>query len=67
MKKHDKRIYIFAKQKKYKVKTIKRKIATLKAFFSYLIYEDIIDFNPFLDLQFFCLYTNFEDWRTEVL
>lgn len=31
----------------FKVKTVKRKIASLKAFFSYLNYEDIIDINPF--------------------
>ena len=31
----------------YKVKTIKRKIASVKAFFSYLNYEEIIEINPF--------------------
>lgn len=31
----------------YKPKTVKRKIATLKAFFHYLEYKDIIKFNPF--------------------
>lgn len=32
---------------KYKVKTIKRKIASLKAFFSYLEFEEMIEDNPF--------------------
>lgn len=31
----------------YKVKTIKRKIASVKAFFSYINYEEIIEINPF--------------------
>ena len=31
----------------YKPKTVKRKIATLKAFFHYLEYRDLIDKNPF--------------------
>lgn len=35
------------KEKGYAIKTIKRKIASLKAFFSYLNYEDIIEMNPF--------------------
>lgn len=33
--------------RKYKPKTVKRKIATLKAFFHYLEYKDAIDRNPF--------------------
>ncbi len=37
----------FLNNKKYAVKTVKRKIASLKAFFSYLNYEDIIETNPF--------------------
>ncbi len=32
---------------KYKPKTIKRKIASLKAFCSYMEYEDIIEYDPF--------------------
>lgn len=32
---------------KYKVKTVKRKIASLKAFFTYLEFEEIIENNPF--------------------
>ncbi len=35
----------------YKVKTIKRKIASLKAFFVYLNYEDIIEINPFYKIK----------------
>lgn len=31
----------------YKVKTVKRKIASLRAFVYYLLYEDILDDNPF--------------------
>lgn len=37
--------YLFSKN--YKEKTIKRKLATLKAFFSHLEFEEIIDINPF--------------------
>ncbi len=37
----------FLNNQSYKVKTIKRKIASLKAFFNYLNYEDIIEINPF--------------------
>lgn len=39
---------------KYKPKTIKRKIATLKAFFHYLVYEELLSQNPFekLDVKF---------------
>lgn len=39
--------YIQYLHKTYKPKTIKRKIATLKAFVHYLYYQDIITFNPF--------------------
>lgn len=40
--------------KQYKPKTIKRKIASLKAFFHYLEYKDLLDENPFtkLDIRF---------------
>lgn len=37
----------FLNNKKYAVKTVKRKIASLKAFFTYLSYEDLIEINPF--------------------
>ena len=40
--------YINYLNKKYlKYKTIKRKIASVKAFYSYLEYEEIIDYSPF--------------------
>ena len=39
------------KYKNYAIKTIKRKIASLKAFFSYLNNEDIIEFNPFQKIK----------------
>ncbi len=39
--------FIIKLHKIYKPKTVKRKIATLKAFFHYLEYKDIIKFNPF--------------------
>ena len=35
----------------YKPKTVKRKIASLKAFFHYLEYKDIIEHNPFNKIQ----------------
>lgn len=36
---------------KYKPKTVKRKIASIKAFFHYLEYRDIIEKNPFNKIQ----------------
>lgn len=39
--------YIAQLHKSYKPKTVKRKIASLKALFHYLEYRDIIDHNPF--------------------
>lgn len=39
--------FIIELHQMYKPKTAKRKIATLKAFFHYLEYKDIIKFNPF--------------------
>lgn len=39
--------YISILHQKYKPKTVKRKIATLKAFFRYLEYKEILDRNPF--------------------
>jgi integrase/recombinase XerD len=36
---------------KYKIKTIKRKIAVLKAFFNYLEFDELIDVNPFRKLR----------------
>jgi integrase/recombinase XerD len=37
--------------KSYKPKTVKRKIATLKAFVNYLCFEEIIENNPFLKIK----------------
>lgn len=37
---------------RYKPKTIKRKLASLKAFFEYLMYEDLIEENPFSRINF---------------
>lgn len=39
--------YLQQLSKEYKVKSVKRKVACLKAFFNYLEYEDIILINPF--------------------
>lgn len=39
--------YIISLHKEYKPKSVKRKIASLKAFFHYLLCEEIIPFNPF--------------------
>lgn len=43
--------YIAKLHKQYKPKTVKRKIASLKAFFHYLEYREIIDRNPFNKIQ----------------
>lgn len=43
--------FIAALNQKYKPKTVKRKIATLKAFFHYLEYKDLIEKNPFNKMQ----------------
>lgn len=40
-------IFIAGLHQNYKPKTVKRKIASLKAFFHYLEYKDIIKLNPF--------------------
>lgn len=39
--------YISSLHDQYKPRTTKRKIATLKAFFHYLVYEELITTNPF--------------------
>ena len=39
--------YIEFLNKRYKPKTAKRKLATLKAFIHYLLMQDLIDYNPF--------------------
>lgn len=47
-------VYITELHKKYKPKSIKRKIASLKAFFHYLTYMEVLDDNPFakIDIRF---------------
>ena len=37
--------------KQYKPKTVKRKIASLKAFFHYLEYKEVLEQNPFAKIQ----------------
>lgn len=46
--------YVETMHEQYKPKTVKRKIATLKAFTHFLLIEDYIDYNPFqrLDVSF---------------
>ena len=43
--------YIISLHQKYKPKTVKRKIATIKAFFHYLEFKELIDRNPFNRVQ----------------
>lgn len=43
--------YIEYLNKKYKPKTAKRKLATLKPFIHFLLLQDLIDFNPFDKLE----------------
>ena len=43
--------YIAGLHEKYKPKTVKRKIASIKALFHYLEYKDIIEKNPFNKIQ----------------
>ncbi|PYG86550.1 integrase/recombinase XerD [Ruminiclostridium sufflavum DSM 19573] len=43
--------YITCLHKTYKPKTVKRKIACLKAFFNYLEYDEIIEKNPFTKMK----------------
>ncbi len=41
----------FLNDRKYAIRTIKRKVATLKAFFVYLNYEEVIEVNPFQKIK----------------
>lgn len=41
----------YLKSMSYKIKTIKRKIASLKAFYSFLIYQEYIEINPFYKIK----------------
>lgn len=43
--------YIATLHQKYKPKTVKRKIASVKALFHYLEYKDILERNPFYKMQ----------------
>lgn len=43
--------YIAAINTKFAVKSVKRKVASLKAFFSYLEYEEILESNPFSKMR----------------
>ena len=43
--------YLSHLHKRYKMKSVKRKIASLKAFFTYLVDEDILHVNPFDKLR----------------
>lgn len=43
--------FIRSLHQRYQPKTVKRKIASLKALFHYLEYKDIIDRNPFNKIQ----------------
>ena len=43
--------YIGELHEKFKPKTVKRKIASLKAFFHYMEYKEMIDKNPFNKIQ----------------
>lgn len=43
--------YLAAMHKKFKIKSVKRKIASLKAFFNYLAYEEILEVNPFTRMR----------------
>lgn len=44
-------LFIAQLHQEHKPKTVKRKIASLKAFFHYLEYKDLIDKNPFSKIQ----------------
>ena len=44
-------LFLSVLHQKYKPKTAKRKIATLKAFFHYLVYEELLSQNPFEKLN----------------
>ncbi len=45
------RSYIQLLQSSYKIKSVKRKVATLKSFYSYLEFEDLIVVSPFKKLR----------------
>ena len=43
--------YLVLLQQKYRVRSVKRKIASIKAFFNYLEYEELLPDNPFLKIR----------------
>ncbi len=43
--------YIAMLHDKYAIKSVKRKIASLKAYFNFLEYEELIEYNPFTKLR----------------
>jgi integrase/recombinase XerD len=45
------RNYVELLMNKYKIKSVKRKVATLKAFLNFMEYEDIIQVNPFRKMR----------------
>ena len=49
--KHKIENYVTELHKKYKQKTVKRKIASIKAYFNYLEEEEIIEDNPFRKIK----------------
>lgn len=49
--KEDLQAYIASLHCRYKIKSVKRKVASLKAFFNYLEYEEQLESNPFSKLR----------------
>lgn len=49
--KEDLQAYIASLHRRYKIKSVKRKVASLKAFFNYLEYEEQMESNPFSKLR----------------
>ena len=47
----DMELYIEHLMERYKPSTVKRKIAALKAYYHYLVYEEILDHSPFEKIQ----------------
>lgn len=47
----DMELYIEHLMKHYKASTVKRKIAALKAYYHYLVYEEILEHSPFEKIQ----------------
>lgn len=44
-------MYLTTLHENYSIKSVKRKMATLKAFFNYLEYEEILEFNPIKQMR----------------